>query len=283
MRIDREWTVVRPHSMTHGDRLVTRDVDEDLIGVAMGPFLFVSLFSMRGPMFPPHPHAGFSVASYLLPESPIGFINQDSLGTRNRIAPGALHVTRAGRGVLHEEQPERSGSVARGYQIWIDHAEGDRELPPAALHLAASEVPQQVLGGSTVRVVLGELFGLRSPVSVPAPARIVDLDLAVGAPVEFALDPADYGFLVVLDGAVQVADRVVGAGDVAVSTRPGSAVRLAAVDAPARATLFAGRAASRQRVRHGPFVANDQAQLQRFFEAYRSGRFGSLTPFAEQR
>jgi redox-sensitive bicupin YhaK (pirin superfamily) len=249
----------------------------------MGPFLFVSLFTMRGPVFPPHPHAGFSVASYLLPESPIGFINQDSLGTRNRIAPGALHVTRAGRGMLHEEQPERTGSAARGYQIWIDHAEADRELPPAALHLAASEVPRLEFGGSAARVVLGECMGVRAPVSVPAPARIVDLDLMVGAPVEFALDPADYGFLVVLDGAVQVADRVVGAGDVAATLRAGAAVRLAAVDAPARATLFAGRAASRQRVRQGPFVANDQAQLQRFFEAYRSGGFGSLNPFAEQR
>lgn len=282
MRTDREWTVVRPHSMTHGDRLVTRDVDEGLIGAAMGPFLFVSLFTMREPVFPPHPHAGFSVASYLLPESPIGFINQDSLGTRNRIAPGALHVTRAGRGVLHEEQPERSGSVARGYQIWIDHAEADRELPAAALHLAADEVPQRAFGDSTVRVVLGARFGLSSPVSVPAAAQVVDLALAVGAPVEFALDPAESGFLVVLDGVVQVGDRVVAAGDVAVAS-PGAAVRLDAVTASARATWFGGRAASRQRVRQGPFVANDPAQLQRFFEDYRSGRFGALTPFAEQR
>lgn len=60
-------------------------------------------------------------------------------------------------------------------------------------------------------------------------------------------------------------------------------VRLDAVTASARATWFGGRAASRQRVRQGPFVANDPVQLQRFFEGYRSGRFGSLTPFAEQR
>ncbi len=97
-------------------RLSSREVHQALSEQELDPFLVVSLFEMTGSVFPPHPHAGFSVATYILPESPVGFINQDSLGTRNEIRPGGLHATVAGSGVLHEEQPVRAGVAALGYR-----------------------------------------------------------------------------------------------------------------------------------------------------------------------
>lgn len=108
----------------------------------------VSLYAMRGATFPPHPHAGFMVATYILPESEIGFVNQDSLGTHKRIAPGSRHVTLAGRGVLHEEQPEVEGRLAQGFQIWIDLPDAEREATPQALHLTAASVPRQASEGA---------------------------------------------------------------------------------------------------------------------------------------
>ncbi len=104
-------TIARLREQHLGERLMTRDAQTGVVGADLDPFIMVSLYAMRGPTFPPHPHAGFMVATYILPESRVGFINQDSLGTRNRIAPGALHITVAGRGVLHEEQPEIDGDL----------------------------------------------------------------------------------------------------------------------------------------------------------------------------
>lgn len=85
---------------------VTRDARRGAAYPDLDPFLLVSLSAMRAAAFPAHPHAGFMVATYILPDSETDFVNQDSIGSRNRIRPGALYVTVAGRGVLHEELPE---------------------------------------------------------------------------------------------------------------------------------------------------------------------------------
>ncbi len=57
----------------NSQKLVTHDLMASSLSGLMDPFLVVSLFEMRGPAFPPHPHAVFSVATYIFPESDIGF------------------------------------------------------------------------------------------------------------------------------------------------------------------------------------------------------------------
>lgn len=54
------------------------------------------------------------------------FWSQGTLGNRNLIPPGALHLTVAGTGVMPEETITRSGRSALWLQIWIDHADANR-------------------------------------------------------------------------------------------------------------------------------------------------------------
>lgn len=270
-------SLFRPASAKHGAGLSTTDVGGPALAGRMGPFLMVSLYEMAGPTFPPHPHAGFSVATYILPESPIGFVNQDTLGNRNRIAPGALHVTVAGRGVLHEEQPERRGAVARGYQIWIDHADADREIAPYAKHLAADDAPVVAGQGATIRVMLGESSGARAPVSAPTSVRLIDVALVDGGQFEQRLLSEEAAFAMLLGGAVEVGGETASAGEVAFFS-PGEALRAKAVGGPARFTFFSGAPLRNSRVAGGPFVASTPAQLARFSNDFRAGKFGSLAP-----
>lgn len=266
----------------HGPGLTTRDLVGQEVGAGMDPFLVVSLYDMTGPTFPPHPHAGFSVATYILPESPVGFVNQDTLGHLNRIAPGALHVTVAGSGVLHEEQPETSGAAARGYQIWMDHAHADREIAPFALHLKTADVPVVARDGVVARVVLGESGDTASTLETPTPARLIDLTLAPGARHLQALASDENAFLLVLEGSVLVGAREASADHAAILARDGEAAEIVAGPRGARLTLFAGRPLGGARVHAGPFVASDAAQARRFRDAFQAGRFGRLTPFADQ-
>lgn len=265
----------------HGPGLATTDIGATELGESIDPFLVVSLYDMVGPTFPPHPHAGFSVATYILPESPIGFVNQDSLGNRNRIAPGALHMTVAGRGVIHEEQPERSGSTARGYQIWIDHANANREVDPYALHLRADDVPIASSESGTVRVVVGESNGMRSPLTPPTEIAIVDVILTPNALFTHRLPTNDQAFVLMLAGSSSIAGQAITAGEVA-ATSLGDEIAVLAGPAGARLTLFAGKPLRHSKVQGGPFVANDPTQLALFDKAYRAGEFGGLTPFAAQ-
>jgi redox-sensitive bicupin YhaK (pirin superfamily) len=238
-----------------GPNLTTRDAQLGANSPDLDPFLMVSLYAMRGATFPPHPHAGFMVATYILPESEIGFVNQDSIGSRNRIAPGALHVTVAGRGVLHEEQPEVEGRLAQGYQIWIDLPQAVRECAPQALHLAAEQVPQVALPGADLRVVLGQVAGVASPLVLPTSVSLFDVTMAPHARCELALPAADHAFAFMLGGA------------------------LAAGGAGARFTVFAGTPLPQPRLMQGPFVASQPQQLMRFAADHAAGRFGRLQPF----
>lgn len=266
----------------HGSGLVTHDVSSDQLGEAINPFIFVSLYDMNAPTFPPHPHAGFSVATYILPESPIGFVNQDSLGHLNPIAPGSLHWTTAGAGVLHEEQPEHMGSVARGFQLWIDMANADRQTKPSALHLAAPEVPKFRGEGSMIRVVLGSSNGISSPLVVPTPVRLIDVALEPNAHFVQDLPHLENVFIFMLGGSAGINGTDAVEDNVISFNNEGDEVAIAAGGQGARFILFAGVPFDQTRVQRGPFVAGNEAELAEFIQNFSAGRFGELTPFAEK-
>lgn len=256
--------------------LSTRDLIAASLGDRIDPFLVISLFDMRGPLFPPHPHAGFSVATYIFPESEIGFWNQDTLGNRNLIPPGALHLTVAGAGVMHEETVTRSGRSALGLQIWIDHADADREIAPAALHLAAADVPTATAKGVTRRVLLGTSGGLTSPIAAPLLARIVDIELLADAVLEETVPAGDTAFAVVRTGEVETDGGRAG---------PGTAVFLNGADlrltarSDARLTVFGGPPLRHAVVPAGPFVASTEAQARAFRARFAAGDMRRLTAF----
>jgi redox-sensitive bicupin YhaK (pirin superfamily) len=265
-----------------GPGLSTRDAGAEMLGEDMDPFIMVSLYEMTGPTFPPHPHAGFAVATYMLPESPLGFVNQDSLGHHNAIPPGAFHVTVAGSGVMHEEQPTSRGGVARGYQIWIDLKNGQRAVAPHALHLPAADVPVFDADGAHVRVVLGEAMGLRSPLLLPVAVRLLDVTLLPGAVFEPDLAAEENAFVVMVGGQVLVNGQAASAADLVRTAPDGEQLRFSAGPDGARFTLFSGMPWRQPRVQRGPMVAGDAAELQSFMRHYAAGQFGQLKPFAEQ-
>lgn len=253
--------------------LQTWDLTFETRRAAIDPFLVVSLFEMSQPAFPPHPHAGFSVATYIFPESETGFWNQDSLGNVNPIPPGALHLTVAGSGVLHEETVTRSGRAARGLQIWIDHADADRTVAPRAHHVAAAEVPRTTGEGVTRATLLGPDFA-------PVAARIVDVDMTAGSTLRETIPEGETGFAVIREGALDTPRGCAGPATVVLASD--GYLDLTAV-APSRLTLFGGPPLRHEIVAAGPFVASTEAQARKFRDDYTAGAMGHLEPFAQSR
>jgi redox-sensitive bicupin YhaK (pirin superfamily) len=59
----------------------------------------------------PHPHIGLATVTYLFEGA---MMHRDSLGTVQRIEPGAINWMTAGRGIVHSERkPERPGASLR--------------------------------------------------------------------------------------------------------------------------------------------------------------------------
>lgn len=149
---------------------------------SIGPFVFFDHF---GPHLHqpgsntdvrPHPHIGLATVTYLLEGA---MVHRDSLGSVQRIEPGAINWMTAGRGIVHSERaPEdlrAQPHTVHGLQLWAALPAAFEETEPGFSHTPASALPEWVAAGIRVRVLIGEAFGLRSPVATFAPTLYLDV------------------------------------------------------------------------------------------------------------
>lgn len=242
-----------------------------------GHFLNIDHFHMSQPTFPPHPHAGFSAVTYMLEDSPGGFTNRDSRGDRTRIVPGALHWTRAGIGIIHEEIPEVPGVDCHGLQIFVKLPRELEEMPATAFHLEPHEVPEVVRAGARVRVLAGEFAGVASPIPQPVPLTLLDVQLAPAADLELALPAGHEAFALVLAGAGRLGDvRVV--RDDALPLPAGATIRLVTDAEPLQLVLGHSPPLAHEVHWAGPFCMSDPARLGAARRRYQAGALGRLDP-----
>ncbi len=161
----------------------------------VGPFLF---FDQMGPAHlpahegidvRPHPHINLATVTYLFDGA---IDHRDSLGTRQRIAPGAVNLMTAGHGIVHSERSpgdERTrGPVLDGIQTWLALPEANEEMDPAFEHVAESRLPVVEAGGATARVIMGELWGARAPTTTYA--GTIYADVVLGPQARVPIDAA---------------------------------------------------------------------------------------------
>ncbi len=161
---------------------------------AVGPFLFFDHFgpvdiapdSDRG--IGPHPHIGLATVTYLFEG---GFLHRDSLGSVQRIDPGAINWMTAGRGIVHAERtpPELVGKRHRGHglQLWAGLPKTQERSEPAFSHTPAAALPALGVGDAQVRLLIGRAWGAESPVATFTETLYADLELR--APGELRVPP----------------------------------------------------------------------------------------------
>ena len=176
----------------------------------VGPFVFMDHF---GPItlepdmhtdVRPHPHIGLATVTYLFDGA---IMHRDSLGSVQRIAPGAINWMSAGRGIVHSERrPEDLRAVSHdlhGLQLWVGLPQLLEESAPTFAHTPAADLAPFVHQGADVSVLVGEAFGHSSPVQAASPTLFLALRLKAGksfalpvlAP-EAAVYPVDAGITV---------------------------------------------------------------------------------------
>ena len=164
---------------------------------SVGPFVFFDHF---GPArerpgeahdVRPHPHIGLATVTYLFEGA---MMHRDSLGSVQEILPGAINWMTAGRGIVHSERkPERLKGdeyVNHGLQLWAALPRALEEVEPGFSHTGNGDIPELDAQGARVRVLIGEAFGVRSPVPTLMPTLYLDIALPAGARFELpALAP----------------------------------------------------------------------------------------------
>jgi redox-sensitive bicupin YhaK (pirin superfamily) len=155
----------------------------------VGPFIF---FDHLGPVdlprgltraadVRPHPHIGLATVTYLFAGE---IMHRDSTGVQQAIRPGAVNWMTAGSGITHSERFERArleGGPMHAIQSWVALPARDEETAPVFTHQPTAGLPVEEDGGVRLRVLAGEVFGLRSPVKVHSPLFYVHATLQPGA------------------------------------------------------------------------------------------------------
>jgi hypothetical protein len=220
--------------------LVVRAIPKDLGGftvsrvlparerMTVGPFIF---FDEMGPaQFPPgegmnvrpHPHIGLATVTYLFAGT---IVHRDSLGYVLPIEPGAVNLMTAGRGIVHSERtpPEllEAGQFLHGIQTWMALPETLQDIEPEFTHYPADDLPVHADDGVRTTVIIGEAYGLASPVSVYPRTVYLEQRFDAGC-ISVLPDIAEERGIYVVSGELRVDDRKLTAGELAI-VRPGEA------------------------------------------------------------
>ncbi|WP_417439007.1 pirin family protein [Idiomarina sp.] len=162
----------------------------------VGPWIF---FDEMGPAdFPPgegvnvapHPHIGLSTVTYLFDGE---MLHRDSIGSYQIIKPGDINLMVAGRGVTHSER-ERPEITARehrlhGLQLWLALPEQYEQTEPAFYHIPSTDIPSANVNGVSVRVMIGQAYGVKSP--VPTLSETLYVEARLGSGQELTLPTTD--------------------------------------------------------------------------------------------
>jgi redox-sensitive bicupin YhaK (pirin superfamily) len=243
----------------------------------LDPFLMLDAFGSDDPEayiagFPSHPHRGFETVTYMLAGR---MRHRDNVGNEGLLGPGSVQWMTAGRGIVHSEMPEQDEGLMQGFQLWVNLPAKDKLVPPRYQDIPADRVPVADLGGgASVKVLAGEIAGVRGPVDPGATQPIfLDITLAPGGLAHIPLPVGHNAFVYVFEGEAGVGEPAqrLAAGRVGVLST-GEAVALSSARG-ARLILVAGKPLREPVAKYGPFVMNTQAELQQAFADFRAGRF----------
>lgn len=244
---------------------------------AVGPFVFVDDF---GPVeivggksldVLPHPHIGLATVTFLFGGK---MTHRDSIGSVQVIEPGEVNWMTAGSGVVHSERvsdlPESAGENLLGVQTWVALPEKHEETPPAFAHHTAEELPVVEAEGASAKIILGELFGAKSPVETLSNPVYAECFLQNNASLSLPADIEERS-VYLLAGALFIDGQRFETGTMIVFEAGKEAIIKAESDA--RLMIIGGARLEKPRHMWWNFVSSSPERIEAAKEDWRKGNF----------
>ena len=263
-----------------GDGFFVTRMLPDINRRSVGPFIFFDYF---GPVdFPPgkgvdvrpHPHIGLATITYLFEGSQM---HRDTLGSAQEIMPGDVNWMTAGRGIAHSErttpQMRAAGHRLHGIQAWVGLPAEHEEAPPLFQHYDALDLPQMDVQDVKLRLMVGNGFGLSSPVKTHSPIFYADARFAGSGALTFDTEHEERAAFVT-EGEVQVGPDIIPAGRMVVLEKDDLCSLFA--HGPARAILFGGAPLDGPRHLWWNFVSSSKERIERAKQEWKDGKFGTI-------
>jgi redox-sensitive bicupin YhaK (pirin superfamily) len=252
---------------------------------SVGPFLFFDHFGPvtippgGGHAVRPHPHIGLATVTYLFEGA---MMHRDSLGVVQQIEPGAINWMSAGRGIVHSERPPPALAdatyVNHGLQLWAALPKAFEEVEPSFSHTAAADIPELTLGDADIRVLVGEAWGLRSPVPTLAPTLYLDIALAAGGSFELPVLAQEMA-LYCVDAELEVDGTLLASHTLAL-LEPGVTTAIRSTTA-ARLVVVGGDALDGHRFISWNFVSSRKERILQAQDDWEAQRMGQVPGDAE--
>ena len=242
----------------------------------VGPFIF---FDHMGPNdFPvgqginvrPHPHIGLSTLTYLFRGS---ILHRDSLGNNLEIHPGDVNWMTAGKGIVHSERESfevrANPHHIDGLQCWIALPENMTEIEPSFTHIKKQQLPHIIHEGIMMRLIVGEAYGLSSPVKTYSPMFYIDVVGSANSQIK-SPNPQQETALYVIYGSVTVGQQDYQAGDFILLDNLDTDIHFAS---DARFILLGGDKFEKVPYLHWNFVAYSKERLEQAKQDWQTQRF----------
>ena len=244
----------------------------------LDPFLMLDFFGSGNPGeyiagFPPHPHRGFQTVTYMLAGK---MRHKDSVGNEGLIEAGGIQWMNAGRGIIHEEMPEQEEGLLQGFQLWVNLPAAEKMSAPNYQDIQPDDVPTVRVQDAEVKVLAGEVDGIKGPVKTTAVApTFLDVVLKSGS-AAIAVKHKEAAFIYVYEGSViinkdaQSTETMVSQGELGVLSGNGQQLCVSA-EKQCKFILVSGKPIEEPVVQYGPFVMNTQQEIVQAFNDYQSG------------
>jgi redox-sensitive bicupin YhaK (pirin superfamily) len=150
----------------------------------VGPFIF---FDHLGPALfapgtgidvRPHPHIGLATVTYVFAGE---VLHRDSLGKVQHIRPNEINWMTAGKGIAHSERTppdiRKQGHTLHALQLWLALPEEDEQTEPDFSHYDSEDLPLIEESSRSIRVMIGEAYGVKSAVKTFSSTLYVEAQL----------------------------------------------------------------------------------------------------------
>ena len=269
--------IIEPKMVIEGAGVLLRRSISPHSSNLFDPFLLFDHFAFNNPLegpirgFPTHPHRGIETVTYML-EGTVR--HRDSLGNAGTIAEGDVQWMTSGRGILHEEMPRRSerGNIY-GFQLWVNLPSAQKMGEPRYQEVSSGTIPVIEKDGVTIRLVAGEVDGVRGPVTEIAAAPLyMDVKLDPGSRFIYPIPGGHTALMYVFEGTGEFSNEVVEAVSLVKFNDDGDQVEVK-TEAGVRFMLIAGAPFKEPIFPYGPFVMNTREEIEETIRELRNGTF----------
>lgn len=242
----------------------------------LDPYLMLDAFANENPDdylggFPDHPHRGFETITYMIAGR---MRHRDSGGNEGLLQNGGMQWMHAAHGVIHSEMPEQEDGLMEGFQLWLNLPAKNKMAPFWYRDFPAAAIPEfSAEQGVKVRVLAGESHGVIGAVQrEDTEPQYLDVALAAGSTFSQPIAPEHNAFVYVYRGEVEIAGSKVPVRHMGILRNDADAngvIISASVDS--KVLIISGRPLKEPIAQYGPFVMNNEAELQQAMMDYRAG------------